>query len=149
MPSREQQQSGAASSDPVRAPRQSRLLKAALNSDRFGRFDVTIRNVSQTGIGGNGPHILSCGDRVTIDLPGHKPMRGTVRWVVNTRFGIAADQAIRLDDLRSAYGGSLTAVDGSHEFRVIPPPKADMRRPGLKLGSASHPAHGRSEWVSG
>src|SRR3546814_20021663 len=44
-----------------RQPRQSRLVKAALACQRLGRFDVTLRNVSLTGIGGQGPHGLQIG----------------------------------------------------------------------------------------
>src|SRR5688572_6962859 len=74
-----------------RQPRQSRLVKAELGCARLGRFDVTIRNVSHTGIGGQGPHMLHVGERMTIFLPGHDPMPGTVRWVHDRRFGIETD----------------------------------------------------------
>ena len=61
-----------ASSTPAekRQPRQSRLVKAALACQRLGQFDVTIRNVSETGIGGQGPHILQIGERMTVLLSG-------------------------------------------------------------------------------
>src|SRR3546814_5713476 len=68
-----------------RQPRQSRLVKAALACQRLGRFDVTLRNVSLTGIGGQGPHALQIGERMTVIMPGHEPMLGTVRWVAGTR----------------------------------------------------------------
>src|SRR3546814_1096115 len=58
-----------------RQPRQSRLVKASLGCERLGRFDVTIRNVSKTGVGGKGPHRLHIGERVTLFMPGHQPMR--------------------------------------------------------------------------
>ena len=80
--------------DEKRQPRQSRLVKAALGCQRLGRFDVTLRNVSLTGIGGQGPHILQIGERMTVFLPGHEPMMGTVRWVAGTRFGIQTDREI-------------------------------------------------------
>src|SRR3546814_4796865 len=57
-----------------RQPRQSRLVKAALACQRLGRFDVTLRNVSLTGIGGQGPHALQIGERMTVIMPGHEPM---------------------------------------------------------------------------
>ena len=148
MSTAQQNEPNPASPDHTRMPRQSRLIKAALGCDRFGRFDVTIRNVSQTGFGGHGPHILNRGERVAVDLPGHASMRGTVRWVANQRFGIETDCGIRLDDLRPSGNASLSSVDGSYECRIIPPPIANMRRPGLVGRAVSQPDRGKSNWVS-
>ncbi|MBB6427503.1 PilZ domain-containing protein [Sphingopyxis sp. JAI128] len=130
-----------------RQPRQSRLVKAALACSRLGQFDITIRNVSETGIGGQGPAFLHIGERITLFLPGHDPMLGTVRWVVDKKFGIETDRVIDTSLLRAAHGG---AVPASHAvasgFEIIPPPTAAARRPGLVLGAAQ-PAHfGRSVW---
>src|SRR3546814_11264563 len=70
---------------------------------RLGRFDVTLRNVSLTGIGGQGPHALQIGERMTVIMPGHEPMLGTVRWVAGTRFGIQTDREIETVRLRAAH----------------------------------------------
>ncbi|MBL0914897.1 MAG: PilZ domain-containing protein, partial [Sphingopyxis sp.] len=59
--------------DEKRQPRQSRLVKGSLGCQRLGRFDITIRNVSETGLGGQGPHILNIGEGMTGFLPGHGP----------------------------------------------------------------------------
>lgn len=131
-----------------RQPRQSRLVKGALACARLGQFDVTIRNVSETGIGGQAPAALNIGERITVFLPGHDPMLGTVRWVVDKRFGIETDRAIDTTLLRAAHGGvappTHAVADG---FEIIPPPTAPARRPGLVLGAAQ-PAHfGRSVWL--
>jgi len=117
-----------------RQPRQSRLVKAALGCARLGRFDVTLRNVSQTGIGGQGPHMLQLGERLTVYLPSHDPMMGTVRWVVDRRFGVETDREIYPERLRGAPGGALAASDSSAAFQIVPPPKLTSRRPGLLLG---------------
>ena len=129
-----------------RQPRQSRLVKAALENGRLGRFDVTVRNVSQTGIGGQGPHPLQNGERLTVHLPGHPPMAGTVRWVCDQRFGIETDGEIHLDKLRTAHGGSVPSADQSVEFRIVPPPKIVARRPGLSLGAATPINPRKSDW---
>lgn len=129
---------GAETGSPVaadkRRPRQARLVKAALDCARLGQFDVTIRNVSQTGIGGQSPHMLHIGERLTVYLPGHDAMTGTVRWVVDRRFGIETDSEIRTECLRGAPGGTLIASDSSAAFQIVPPPKLTSRRPGLRLG---------------
>lgn len=129
-----------------RQPRQSRLVKAALESERFGRFDVTIRNVSRTGIGGRGSVPLDRGERITVFLPGHRPMMGTVRWIGNDSFGIETDGEIRPEQLRAAHGGGVPATDQSVEFRIIPPSNAISKRPGLSLGVAPPTSGYGSDW---
>lgn len=129
-----------------RQPRQSRLVKATLEAERFGTFDVTIRNVSQTGIGGQAPCALTRGERLTVHLPGYRPMMGTVRWVVDQRFGIETDEEIRVEQLRAAHGGGVPSADRSVEFRIIPPPKDVAKRPGLSLGAASPGNPYTSDW---
>lgn len=129
-----------------RQPRQSRLVKAALEAERFGKFDVTIRNVSQTGIGGQAPCALTQGERVAVHLPGHRPMMGTVRWVFDKRFGIETDDEIHVEQLRAAHGGGVPSADQSVEFRIIPPPKDVAKRPGLSLGAASPSNPYMSDW---
>lgn len=134
--------------DEKRQPRQSRLVKGALACARLGQFDVTIRNVSERGIGGQGPAALNIGERITVFLPGHDPMLGTVRWVVDKRFGIETDRTIDPSLLRAAHGGGAPATHAvASGFEIIPPPSAPARRPGLVLGAAQ-PAHsGRSMWT--
>jgi len=123
--------SDSAGADDKRQPRQSRLVKAALACSRFGQFDVTIRNVSQTGIGGKAPHTLNLGERVTLFLPGHDPMMGTVRWVVDHRFGLETDAEIFPGRLRAAHSDTLVAADSHADFQIMPPPKVSAWRPGL------------------
>lgn len=130
-----------------RQPRQSRLVKAALACSRLGQFDITIRNVSETGIGGQGPAALHIGERITVFLPGHDPMLGTVRWVVDKKFGIETDRAIDTSLLRAAHGGAAPATHAvASGFEIIPPPTAPARRPGLVLGAAQPGHFGRSIW---
>lgn len=118
-----------------RQPRQARLVKAALVCPRLGRFDVTIRNVSETGIGGRAPHGLTIGEKMTIFLPGHEPMLGTVRWVVDKSFGIETDRPVDIQRLRASHGDDLRPSDSSIEFQIVPAPKADTWRPGLTRGT--------------
>ncbi|MDK2759938.1 MAG: PilZ domain-containing protein [Sphingopyxis sp.] len=124
-----------ATSADKRQPRQSRLVKAALACARLGQFDVTIRNVSETGLGGQAPAALILGERVTIFLPGHEPMLGTVRWVADTKFGIQSDKLIEPTRLRAAHGSGAPAANVFTGFEIMPPLSASVRRPGLSLGT--------------
>ncbi|BBB13488.1 PilZ domain-containing protein [Sphingopyxis sp. FD7] len=123
-----------------RQPRQSRLVKAALGCERLGRFDVTLRNVSLTGIGGQGPHMLQIGERISVFLPGHQPMLGTVRWVAGTRFGIQTDREIETVRLRAAHDDQIVPADSRLDFQIVPPPQIDTWRPGVTR-AANLPGH--------
>ncbi|MBA3940575.1 MAG: pilus assembly protein PilZ [Sphingopyxis sp.] len=126
--------------DEKRQPRQSRLVKAALACNRLGRFDVTVRNVSQTGVGGQGPHTLAIGERLTVFLPGHEPMPGTVRWVAGNRFGIETDRDIETVRLRAAHADQLVTTDSKADFQIVPAPQMSTWRPGLTRAT-SLPGH--------
>ena len=126
-----------------RQPRQSRLVKAALGCQRLGQFDVTIRNVSETGLGGQGPHILQIGERMTVLLPGHEAMTGTVRWVAGKRFGIETDQPVETARLRAAHGDDLRTTDSVADFQIVPAPKLDTWRPGLTRATSLPGHYGR------
>lgn len=117
--------------DEKRQPRQSRLVKAALACQRLGQFDVTIRNVSLTGVGGQGPHVMQIGERITVFLPGHEAMLGTVRWVAGNRFGIETDKPVETARLRAAHGDGLITTDSKVDFQIVPAPRIDTWRPGL------------------
>lgn len=117
--------------DEKRQPRQSRLVKGSLGCQRLDRFDITIRNVSETGLGGQGPHILQIGERMTVFLPGHEAMLGTVRWVAATRFGIETDKPVDTMRLRASHGDDLRTTDSSADFQIVPAPKINTWRPGL------------------
>ena len=135
-----------ASSAPAdkRQPRQSRLVKAALACSRLGQFDVTIRNVSETGLGGQAPAALNIGERVTVFLPGHDPMLGTVRWVIDKKFGIETDKLIQPARLRAAHGSGAQVANVAAGFEIVPPPTVSVRRPGLFLNSATPGHFGRN-----
>lgn len=126
--------------DEKRQPRQSRLVKAALACQRLGQFDVTIRNVSLTGVGGQGPHALQIGERITVFLPGHEAMLGTVRWVAGNRFGIETDKPIETGRLRAAHNDQLVTADSKAEFQIVPAPQISTWRPGLSRAT-SLPGH--------
>src|SRR3546814_11438366 len=101
---------------------------------RLGRFDVTLRNVSLTGIGGQGPHALQIGERMTVIMPGHEPMLGTVRWVAGTCFGIQTDREIETMRLRAAHKDQIVDADSKADFQIISPPRVDPWRTGLTRG---------------
>lgn len=126
-----------------RQPRQSRLVKAALACPRLGQFDVTLRNVSDTGIGGQGAHSLQIGERITVMLPGHETMLGTVRWVAGHRFGIETDSPIETGRLRVARGNDLRTADSVADFQIVPAPKIDTWRPGLTRATSLPGHYGR------
>lgn len=126
-----------------RQPRQSRLVKGALACQRLGRFDVTIRNVSETGVGGQSPHVLQVGERMIVHLPGHEMMEGSVRWVSGNRFGIQTDKPIETVRLRAAHADELFVADNNPDFQIVPPPQMSTWRPGLTRATQGPGHYGR------
>ncbi|WP_416194935.1 PilZ domain-containing protein [Sphingopyxis sp.] len=115
-------------------------MKASFSCQRLGQFDVTIRNVSETGVGGQAPHMLQIGERLTVFLPGHDAMIGTVRWVADKKFGIETDKSIETARLRATQGDHLVAADSHADFQIIAAPTISTWRPGLSL-SPQLPGH--------
>lgn len=126
--------------------RQSHLVKAEIESDRFGRFDMTIRNLSQTGIGGRAENPLNRGETVTVFLPGHRSMAATVRWSDGLSFGIETEREIQIEKLRDALASHASSSGGPSEFRIVAPSKVRFKRPGLRLGITLPPSTGFSRW---
>src|SRR3546814_9049385 len=62
---------------------------------------------------------------MTVIMPGHEPMLGTVRWVAGTRFGIQTDREIETMRLRAAHKDQIVAADSKADFQIIPPPRVD------------------------
>ncbi|MGX5711894.1 PilZ domain-containing protein [Sphingopyxis terrae subsp. ummariensis] len=139
MPNFEADSASTASAE-KRQPRQSRLVKASLACDRLGRFDVTLRNISETGVGGQSPHVLQVGERLTVYLPGHQPMDGIIRWVSDKRFGLQTERTIEPARLRAAHADQLVAADSKAEFQIMAPTQMSTWRPGLRQVS-SLPGH--------
>lgn len=120
-----------------RRVRQSRLLRAEITSKRLGKFSVTVRNVSEQGLGGKAPLEFDLGERVKVELPGLLPLLGTVRWSMDGQFGIETDKAVALDALRTAHGSKLPGSNQNEAFPILRPPVAPAKRPAI--GSVSAP----------
>src|SRR3546814_17724343 len=71
---------------------------------------------------------------MTVIMPGHEPMLGTVRWVAGTRFGIQTDREIETMRLRAAHKDQIVAADSTADFQINPPPRVDTWRPGMTSG---------------
>src|SRR3546814_16620289 len=81
---------------------------------------------------------------MTVIMPGHEPMLGTVRWVAGTRFGIQTDREIETMRLRAAHNDQILAADSTAAIETIPPPRAEPWRPGLTSRALGHYGRQRS-----
>jgi len=55
---------------------------------------VKVRNLSSNGMMGEGAFTLRSGTRLTVSLPKHGEVAGTVVWVQQPRFGVAFDSEV-------------------------------------------------------
>lgn len=136
---------GPAARSENRKARQSRLLKAELVTKRLGKFSVTVRNVSEQGIGGKAPMPLNLGERVQVTLPGLLPLVGTVRWTFEGQFGIETDKAIALDALRSAFGNKLPGGNTQSVYPIHRPVQTPAKRPAVGGISAPYGQASKSD----
>lgn len=61
-----------------------------------GRHLVKIRNLSSSGLMGEGQVAVTRGSKVTLELRGEQPIEGMVAWVQEDRFGVGFND--RVDD---------------------------------------------------
>lgn len=55
---------------------------------------IKVRNLSPSGMMGEGPVHVMRGSRISMDFDQIGPVTGTVAWVQDDRFGVAFDEAI-------------------------------------------------------
>lgn len=57
-------------------------------------YRVKVRNLSRTGLMGEGGVKVACGTRLTVNLGQIGAIAGSVAWVQDDRFGVAFDEEI-------------------------------------------------------
>lgn len=127
--------SAPALADPLgdREPRSRRLIKAVIESPRFGKIAATIRDLSNHGMGGKTQGQLVAGEEITISAGRSAGYPATVRWFRDGNFGLYLDDPI---DLRAfLFTGDKSAWDE----RVAAEKKPDLVRTCYKPQSAYRP----------
>lgn len=93
---------GESVSETDREVRSGRMFQAAVENARIGQQRVTIRNVSEHGLGGRSQVPLEPGEQLVVTLQGLGRIDATVRWSDGSRFGLRLDRPI--DPSRLTFG---------------------------------------------
>ncbi|KPP94089.1 PilZ domain-containing protein [Erythrobacter sp. HL-111] len=82
---------------------------------------VRVRNLSDGGMMGEGSLRVRRGDRVRVELRNIGPVRGSVAWVQDDRFGVAFDEEIDSQRARRPIANGVD-LGPLHVYRAPPPP---------------------------
>lgn len=81
-----------------REPRERRLLRGQMQTERLPVFDVVIRNISARGLCGTCKGLPPVrGEIAEILLPDNRTVTATVRWVSDQVFGVEFEEPINLE----------------------------------------------------
>lgn len=67
-------------------------------------YRVKVRNLSRTGLLGEGGVKVTCGTRLTVNLNNIGAVAGSVAWVQDDRFGVAFDEEIDPQTVLASIG---------------------------------------------
>ena len=110
--------------------RSKRMLTAQVQSARFGRGQIVVRDISAGGLGGMTSQWLRPGERIEAELPvvGNIPAR--VAWTDGKRFGLAFDEEIDAERVtREPVPAEIAQFRVHERFR----PETSARRPAIGL----------------
>ncbi len=99
--------------------RDSLFLMADISIEGGEAGRVKVRNLSDTGMMGDGPVAVARGKQVTVELRNIGAVGGTVAWTRGNRFGIAFDRMIESKRARVPLG------DGSERAPIYARPAVD------------------------
>ncbi len=103
-----------------RKPRKSLLLQAQCYNETEQLFQITVKNLSEAGVGGNCIAVppVSIGEPVSLTLRDVKGIPGRVIWIAGKSLGVAFDRplnAARLD-LKGCWTGPKFEIDEMHQI---------------------------------
>ena len=117
-----------------REPRQRRLVRAQMYSDRLPQQDIIIRNLSLRGIGGASRGLPPMQDeRVAVLLPDGQKVTGSIGWIDGLSFGIRLDLDLDLQSLAASIQRTNELTDASPNWEVkrlhrVTTPRVDISK---------------------
>jgi hypothetical protein len=106
--------------------RRRRMLAAPLRGQRFGELRITVRDISNGGLGGTTEQWLRMGEHVQTELPNLGEVGGTVVWTEGNRFGLSFDHEI---DAARVMRPAMQPFHVMDRYR----PEASAKRPAIGL----------------
>lgn len=89
--------------DTRNVPRSSLFMLTRITLENNARqYEVKMRNLSPKGMMAEGKLPVASGSRLTINLDNGDDVKGTVAWIEGSRFGIAFDGEVDMDDFKAS-----------------------------------------------
>lgn len=104
-----------------REPRERRLIRGEMETDRLPRHNILIRNISPRGLGASCrglPPMVE--ETASIRLPDGQVITGMVRWVREQEFGVRFDRPVNLDAVFGAIQRMKAMAEASAHWEVKP-----------------------------
>jgi len=105
-----------------RAERRATRAPSTLRTDGMRPIDVTVVDVSTTGLGVETHEELNISDEISIGLPGVGTRRAFIAWRRDNRYGCAFYSPLDEDDMARAFlGANLVALGAQQIVHVAKP----------------------------
>lgn len=111
-----------------RAPRSARMWKLHGRDVSNRSFEIVMRNLSATGLGGISDYPLSVGRQIYVDLPGIGSVAGQVMWINGKRFGLRFAEPIDMARLSTPNAAPASTYRPPDNLFIAAKPY----RPGLR-----------------
>ena len=115
-----------------REPRQRRLLRGHMQTERLASFEIVIRNISARGLCGTCKGLPPIrGEFAEILLPDNRTVTATVRWVNDQVFGVEFDESINLEIMMDTLQRIRDLAERNASWEVKSKHRVTDRRPDL------------------
>ena len=113
-----------------REPRERRLLRGQMQTDRLPTFEIVIRNISARGLCATCKGLPPVtGEFTEILLPDNRTVTATVRWTNDQVFGVEFDEPIRLDIMMDTLQRLRDLADRNASWEVKSKHRVNDPRP--------------------
>ncbi len=115
-----------------REPRERRLLRGQMQTERLPAFEIVIRNISARGLCGTCKGLPPiCGEEADILLPDNRTVTATVRWVNDQVFGVEFSDPINLAIMMDTLQRLRDLAERNASWEVKSKHRVNDRRPDL------------------
>lgn len=117
-----------------REPRERRLLRGQMQTERLPAFEIVIRNISARGLCATCKGLPPVVDELAeIHLPDNRYVVATVRWVCDQVFGVEFQEPINLAIMMDTLQRLRDLAERNTSWEVKSKHRVNDRRPDLAL----------------
>lgn len=117
-----------------REPRERRLLRGQMQTERLPAFEIVIRNISARGLCGTCKGLPPVrGEFAEILLPDNRTVTATVRWANDQVFGVEFESPINLEIMMDTLQRLRDLAERNASWEVKSKHRVNDRRPDRAL----------------